>query len=152
MGFYELRLDFLLSALPASTSFLFASTLTILTFAGMQMFKTNLASSEWMTILGGFIGSQMFIFLLTVSLFSYYTQPFWMKRHHALLSGIILCRIQIPWCDLRRVHKKNNSEMELFIKLLLLLLLLVIYFYRSLSFLLKSINFTLYAQNLVDRY
>lgn len=31
------------------------------------MFKTNLASSEWMTILGGFIGSQLFVFLLTVS-------------------------------------------------------------------------------------
>lgn len=39
----------------------------MLTFAGMQMFKTNLAASEWMTILGGFIGSQLFVFLLTVS-------------------------------------------------------------------------------------
>ncbi|RMX45353.1 hypothetical protein pdam_00000799 [Pocillopora damicornis] len=54
-------------ALPSSTSFLFATTLTVLTFAGMQMFKANLASSEWMTILGGFIGSQFFVFLLTVS-------------------------------------------------------------------------------------
>ena len=56
-----------MTALPSYTSFLFASTLTVLTFAGMQMFKTNLASSEWMTILGGFVGSQLFVFLLTVS-------------------------------------------------------------------------------------
>lgn len=56
-----------ITALPSYTSFLFATTLTVLTFAGMQMFKTNLASSEWMTILGGFIGSQLFVFLLTVS-------------------------------------------------------------------------------------
>ena len=60
-------LRFALTALPTPTSFVFAALLTVLTFAGMQMFKNNLASSEWMTILGGFIGSQLFIFLLTVS-------------------------------------------------------------------------------------
>ena len=54
-------------ALPASTSFLFASTLTVLTFAAMQMFKGQLAATKWMTILGGFVGSQLFVFLLTVS-------------------------------------------------------------------------------------
>ncbi|XP_031572029.1 keratinocyte-associated protein 2-like [Actinia tenebrosa] len=52
-------------AIPTAASFLFASTLTVVIFAAMQMFKNNLASSEWMTILGGFAGSQLFVFLLT---------------------------------------------------------------------------------------
>ena len=54
-------------ALPTSTSFFVASVLTLITFAGMQMFKSDLGSGKVMTILGGFLGSQMFVFLLTVS-------------------------------------------------------------------------------------
>ncbi|XP_065059618.1 keratinocyte-associated protein 2-like [Rhopilema esculentum] len=52
-------------ALPTSTSFFVASVLTLITFAGMQMFKSDLGSGKVMTILGGFLGSQMFVFLLT---------------------------------------------------------------------------------------
>ncbi|XP_046864891.1 keratinocyte-associated protein 2-like [Xenia sp. Carnegie-2017] len=52
-------------ALPTSTSCVFSATLATLTFAAMMAFKTQLASKEWMTILGGFLGSQFFIFLLT---------------------------------------------------------------------------------------
>lgn len=33
----------------------------------MQLYKTNLASNEMMTIIGGFLGSVLFVFLLTVT-------------------------------------------------------------------------------------
>lgn len=40
--------------------------LAILTFAGMQMFKDQLSAEGGMTILGGFLGSWFFVFLLNV--------------------------------------------------------------------------------------
>ncbi|XP_028399159.1 keratinocyte-associated protein 2-like [Dendronephthya gigantea] len=52
-------------ALPTSTSCVFSAMLAVLTSAAMMAFKSQLASKEWMTILGGFLGSQFFIFLLT---------------------------------------------------------------------------------------
>lgn len=52
-------------ALTESASFIVSSVLSILTFSAMQMFKTQLASTQLMTILGGFIGSILFVFLLT---------------------------------------------------------------------------------------
>ncbi|GAB1610217.1 keratinocyte-associated protein 2-like, partial [Argonauta hians] len=42
-----------------------SSTLTVLLFAGMQMFRNQLGSTEYLTILGGFLGSWIFILLLT---------------------------------------------------------------------------------------
>ncbi|XP_058957709.2 keratinocyte-associated protein 2 [Pocillopora verrucosa] len=79
-------------ALPSSTSFLFATTLTVLTFAGMQMFKANLASSEWMTILGGFIGSQFFVFLLT-AVGNLETTMFGRNFQTKLFPEVILCLV-----------------------------------------------------------
>ena len=52
-------------ALTESSSFPVASILAILTFSGMQMAKPLLVSSQMMTILGGFAGSILFVFLLT---------------------------------------------------------------------------------------
>ncbi|XP_038078883.1 keratinocyte-associated protein 2-like [Patiria miniata] len=52
-------------AVSTSISFLLASLLAVSTFAGMQMFKVQLAASEWMTILGGFLGSVLFALTLT---------------------------------------------------------------------------------------
>ena len=52
-------------AVPTSVSCVIASTLCLITFAGMQLFKTQLGSSKMMTILGGFLGSQIFVFALT---------------------------------------------------------------------------------------
>jgi small-conductance mechanosensitive channel len=52
-------------AVPSGVSFLLASTLSVLLFAGMQMFRTELASREYMTIIGGFIGSILFVLILT---------------------------------------------------------------------------------------
>ena len=44
-----------------------SSILCLITFAGMQLFKTQLGSGKMMTIFGGFLGSQVFVFALTVS-------------------------------------------------------------------------------------
>ena len=45
----------------------FSLALSILTFAGMQVFKDQLSTEGRMTILGGFIGSWFFVFFTTVS-------------------------------------------------------------------------------------
>lgn len=42
-----------------------SATLTVVCFAVMQMFKQQLGGSEYMTIVGGFIGSIVFILVLT---------------------------------------------------------------------------------------
>jgi uncharacterized membrane protein YdcZ (DUF606 family) len=55
------------SAVSSGTSFVLASILTVLLFSGMQMYRQWLASSQLHTILGGYLGSVLFIFVLTVS-------------------------------------------------------------------------------------
>ena len=55
------------TALPTAYSCASAVALAALTFAAMQVFKDKLALEGIMTILGGFIGSWFFIFILTVS-------------------------------------------------------------------------------------
>lgn len=57
-----------LTALPANYSCVCAAALSLLTFAAMQVFRDELAGERSLTILGGFIGSIFFLFLLTVSL------------------------------------------------------------------------------------
>lgn len=52
-------------AASTSTSLLLSSTLVFLLFASMQLFKTQLASSELMTIFGGFLGSILFVLIIT---------------------------------------------------------------------------------------
>ncbi|XP_069805378.1 keratinocyte-associated protein 2 isoform X1 [Dendropsophus ebraccatus] len=42
-----------------------SSLVALLLFAGMQMYSRHLASSEWLTILGGLLGSGIFFFSLT---------------------------------------------------------------------------------------
>ena len=51
--------------LTESSSLPVASILPLLTFSGMQWAKPLLASSQPMTILGGFLGSILFVFILT---------------------------------------------------------------------------------------
>lgn len=60
-------LHFLTVAVNTGTSLVLSSLLSVLVFAGMQMFSRQLGSSEWLTILGGFLGSVLFICSLTVS-------------------------------------------------------------------------------------
>ncbi|KDR17667.1 protein KRTCAP2 homolog [Zootermopsis nevadensis] len=52
-------------AVSSGTSFVLASVLTVLLFSGMQMYRQWLASSQLHTILGGYLGSILFIFILT---------------------------------------------------------------------------------------
>ncbi|XP_002127841.2 dolichyl-diphosphooligosaccharide--protein glycosyltransferase subunit KCP2 [Ciona intestinalis] len=52
-------------AVSTSTSAVVSLTSSVLLFAGMQYFKVQLGSTEWFTILGGFIGSVLFLMLLT---------------------------------------------------------------------------------------
>ncbi|CAF0745787.1 unnamed protein product [Didymodactylos carnosus] len=56
-------------ATTASTgaSCLFSITVTVLLFASMQLFRHQLASNQQLTILGGFLGSTIFISLLTAT-------------------------------------------------------------------------------------
>ncbi|KAJ4434873.1 hypothetical protein ANN_23444 [Periplaneta americana] len=59
---------FSVSAVSSGTSFVLSSVLTVLLFSGMQMYRQWLASSQLHTILGGYLGSVLFILVLTVSL------------------------------------------------------------------------------------
>ncbi|CAH1796514.1 unnamed protein product [Owenia fusiformis] len=52
-------------ALSSGVSFTVSSILTVITFAGMQVYRNQLGSTELLTILGGFLGSGLFILLLT---------------------------------------------------------------------------------------
>ncbi|KAK1123366.1 hypothetical protein K0M31_008080 [Melipona bicolor] len=53
--------------MPVSSgvSFVLSSILTVLVFSGMQIYKAPLASSQIYTILGGYIGSILFMCVLT---------------------------------------------------------------------------------------
>lgn len=52
-------------AVSSGTSFVLASVLTVLLFSGMQMYRQWLASSQLHTIFGGYLGSVLFILVLT---------------------------------------------------------------------------------------
>lgn len=51
--------------LNESASFLVSTVLSVLTFSLMQILRPQLASTQLMTILGGFLGSILFVFLVT---------------------------------------------------------------------------------------
>ncbi|XP_069506242.1 keratinocyte-associated protein 2 isoform X2 [Ambystoma mexicanum] len=52
-------------AASTGTSLALSTLLSVLLFAGMQMYNKQLASTEWLTIVGGLLGSGLFIFSLT---------------------------------------------------------------------------------------
>ncbi|NXI33218.1 KTAP2 protein, partial [Sterrhoptilus dennistouni] len=52
------------------TSLALSSLLSLLLFAGMQMYSRQLASTEWLTIQGGLLGSALFVCSLTASAFN----------------------------------------------------------------------------------
>jgi len=54
------------AALPTNYSCVCAAALAVLTFAAMQGFGDELGTEGKMSILGGFIGSWFFVFVLTV--------------------------------------------------------------------------------------
>lgn len=57
------------SAVTSGTSSLLSICLFILLFAIMQVYKTHIASTQLMTVVGGYLGSVLFILALTVSLY-----------------------------------------------------------------------------------
>ncbi|XP_053331489.1 keratinocyte-associated protein 2 [Spea bombifrons] len=52
-------------AVSTGISLALSSLVSLLLFAAMQMYSKQLASSEWLTILGGLLGSGVFFFSLT---------------------------------------------------------------------------------------
>ncbi|NXY11351.1 KTAP2 protein, partial [Pteruthius melanotis] len=50
------------TAVGTGTSLALSSLLSLLLFAGMQMYSRQLASTEWLTIQGGLLGSALFAF------------------------------------------------------------------------------------------
>lgn len=105
-----------------------SSLLSVLVFAGMQMFSKQLGSTEWFTILGGFLGSVLFICSLTVSYFELNTKiSFYILRsclilynyssadysaHIAKVFLSALYRHSIIWktCFLGRDSKPKSSQ------------------------------------------
>ena len=55
-------------AVGTGTSLALSSLLSLLLFAGMQMYSRQLAATEWLTIQGGLLGAALFVCSLTVSL------------------------------------------------------------------------------------
>ena len=62
-----ITLSWFVVAVSSGLSFLLSTTLAVLLFAGMQLYRVHLASHEWTTIVGGFLGSLLFCLILTVS-------------------------------------------------------------------------------------
>jgi uncharacterized integral membrane protein len=71
-------------------SFFLSSTLAVLLFAGMQMYKHQLASHEWMTIFGGFLGSILFCLILT-AVSNFESTMFGKNFQTQLFPEVILC-------------------------------------------------------------
>lgn len=56
-----------IAAASSSVSLLLSSVLSVLLFSAMQIYRPWLASAQLNTILGGYLGSWLFILALTVS-------------------------------------------------------------------------------------
>ena len=54
-----------MAALSTTVSGMISLILALMVFSGMQFFKIQLASTEILTILGGFLGSTLFVLTLT---------------------------------------------------------------------------------------
>ncbi|KAK2147002.1 hypothetical protein LSH36_574g01063 [Paralvinella palmiformis] len=78
------------SAVSSGMSFFLSSTLAVLMFAGMQLYKQNLAGTEWMTIFGGFIGSLLFSLMLT-AVGNFETYLFGKQFQTKLFPEVVFC-------------------------------------------------------------
>ena len=81
--------------LAVGASCLVSLVLSVLTFSGMQMAKPLLVSSQIMTIVGGFAGSVLFVFLLTCTgnlekmMFGHGFQTKWPEAVMCLVMAVI---------------------------------------------------------------
>jgi len=71
-------------------SFFLSSTLAVLLFAGMQLYKHQLAAHEWMTIFGGFLGSVLFCLILT-AVGNFESTMFGKHFQTQLFPEVVLC-------------------------------------------------------------
>ncbi|KAK7872692.1 hypothetical protein R5R35_002681 [Gryllus longicercus] len=77
-------------ATSSGTSFALASLLTVLIFSGMQMYRQWLASSQLHTIFGGYLGSVLFLLILT-AVGNVETAMFGKNFQTKLFPEVILC-------------------------------------------------------------
>jgi len=77
-------------AVPNGVSFLLSSTMSVILFAGMQMYRQQLASQEYLTIVGGFLGSILFILVLT-AVGNFETSCFGYGFQTKLFPEVIFC-------------------------------------------------------------
>merc|ERR1711893_287539 len=77
-------------AMTSGVSFVLSSTFSVLLFAGMQMYRNQLASSQLLTIFGGFLGSILFIFILT-AVGNLENSMFGMNFQTKLFPEVIFC-------------------------------------------------------------
>lgn len=73
-------------------SFLLSSTLAVLLFAGMQLYKVHLSSHEWTTIVGGFLGSLLFSLVLT-AVANFETLLFGKGFQTRLVPEVVVCLV-----------------------------------------------------------
>jgi hypothetical protein len=79
-------------AVSSAASFLLSATLAVLLFAGMQLYKVQLASHEWTTILGGFLGSLLFCLILT-AVNNFENAMFGKGFQAQLFPEVVLCMV-----------------------------------------------------------
>lgn len=77
-------------AVSSGMSFLLSTTLAVLLFAGMQLYKVHLASHEWTTIVGGFLGSLLFCLILT-AVSNFETLMFGKGFQTRLFPEVVVC-------------------------------------------------------------
>ncbi|XP_068083359.1 protein KRTCAP2 homolog [Anabrus simplex] len=77
-------------AVSSGTSFILSSILTVLLFSSMQIYRQWLASSQLHTILGGYLGSVLFILGLT-AVGNLETALFGKNFQTKLFPEVILC-------------------------------------------------------------
>jgi len=77
-------------AVQSGMSFFLSSTLAVLLFAGMQIYKHQLAAHEWMTIFGGFLGSILFCLILT-AVGNFESTMFGKSFQTQLFPEVVLC-------------------------------------------------------------